>query len=265
MPELPDVEVFRRYFHSTSLHQRIAGIALLAHDLRRVARDNELEAALVGKEFTGSRRHGKYFFADLEEDKWLMLHFGMTGYLKYFRDTDEEPQHMRLRVDFENGAHLGYTCQRKLGSILVVENMTQFIKDEGLGPDALDPTLDAETFSATLSASRSTVKAALMEQERIAGIGNIYSDEILYRARVHPGARANRLNSHVWQDLFNATGEVLQTAIDCEVDPERFPADYLLPHRHKDGTCPCGGELVQRKISGRTAYFCPACQTRGVT
>lgn len=264
MPELPDVEVFRRYFDSTSLHQRVGGVSLLARDLRRTADDEKLQAALVGREFTGSRRHGKYFFADLGEDDWLMLHFGMTGYLSYFKDANEAPQHMRLRVDFENGFHLGYTCQRKLGSILVVTDVEQFTKDEGLGPDALDPALDLEAFTGALSGSRSSVKAALMEQERIAGIGNIYSDEILYRTKVHPAARANQLNSHVWQDLFNATGEVLRTAIDCEVDPERFPADFILPHRDTDGRCPCGGELVQRKISGRTAYFCPACQTRGV-
>lgn len=263
MPELPDVEVFRRYFESTSLHQPIAEVSLLSQDLRHSVSEGELGDALTGEQFVRSARHGKYFFAQWSGGGWLMLHFGMTGYLSYSRNSDAQPRHTRLRLRFENGYHLAYACQRKLGAILLVENVEDFVRQEGLGPDALDAHLDQDSFAEALSGSRSTIKAALMDQQRIAGIGNIYSDEILYRARVHPAARANRLKSQVWRDLFDATREVLQTAIDCEVDPARFPSDYLLPHRDKEGRCPCGGELVRRKISGRTAYFCPKCQTRG--
>jgi len=112
--------------------------------------------------------------------------------------------------------------------------------------------------------TRSNIKSALMSQERIAGIGNIYSDEILFQARLYPKAKANQLNDRILERLFTGINEVLNTAIESQADPGKLPRHYLIPQRGKGGKCPvCNGEITAMKISGRTAYFCPTCQSNG--
>jgi len=97
----------------------------------------------------------------------------------------------------------------------------------------------------------------------MAGIGNIYSDEILFKAGIHPKTRVNQLTKKRLEKVFWTIKEVLNTAIDCRVDPEQFPNSYLIPHRRTDGKCPkCYGKVKQAKVSGRTAYYCPRCQRK---
>ena len=140
-----------------------------------------------------------------------------------------------------------------------------FIADERLGPDALDPAFDEKAFAAALANRRQAIKAALMDQARTAGIGNIYADEILFQARVHPGVVANAIDAAARHRLFTAMKHVLQTAIDRGAGAENFidrlPKGFLLPERHAGGHCPrCGTTLVIDKRGGRTSYHCPQCQ-----
>jgi formamidopyrimidine-DNA glycosylase len=121
--------------------------------------------------------------------------------------------------------------------------------------------IDLSSFKQALSATRASIKSALMDQQRIAGIGNIYSDEILFQAGVRPKNPASQLDESSLKALFRAMKEVHSTAIECRADPGRFPEDYLIPHRRGDRICPkCSGGIKTAKISGRTAYFCPRCQ-----
>jgi formamidopyrimidine-DNA glycosylase len=261
MPELPDVEVFRRYLEETSLNQEIADVTVAAPEMLQGTDAGKLAAGLKGAVFTTTRRHGKYMFAGTDGKGWLVLHFGMTGYLMYFRDPGQDTSHDRMRVDFANGWHLAYDCQRKLGEIGYVKDPADLAAAKKLGPDPMWPNFDRSAFDRAVSKRRGSVKTLLMNQEVMAGIGNIYSDEILFQAGIHPRTPAGDLGPQQWDRLFEALKEVLGSAIESGADPERMPAHFMLPHRREGGRCPaCGGEIHKVKFSGRTAYACAVCQ-----
>jgi formamidopyrimidine-DNA glycosylase len=261
VPELPDVEVFKRYLDSTSLHQKIGSVEVKNKKILGEVPANKLRETLEGQELESTHRHGKHLFVQLDNDDWLMLHFGMTGWLKYFKDPKDEPSHARLLITFENGYHLAFDCQRMLGEVDLIEDPEEFIEDKRLGPDLLE--LDFPSFRKRFGGRKGTIKSALMNQQIIAGIGNIYSDEILFQARVHPGTGVDWLDEEVLKKLFEETQRVLRTAIEHQADPEKLPDSFLLPLRRKGEKCPRGNGMIERiKATGRTAYFCPACQSQ---
>jgi len=262
MPELPDVEVFRRYLNSTALHQMIQSVEVRASDVLSEVSSEQLQSQTKGHEFASTHRHGKYLFTSLSDDDWLGFHFGMTGYFSYSKDSEEAPKHTRVLFSFDNGYQLAFVLQRKLGRVFVMKEIGGFVKEQGLGPDPLDGDFNAEAFRTTLKESSGSLKSTLMDQERIAGIGNIYSDEILFQARLNPKARANELNDQDVDRIFKSMREVLETAIDSGADPLRMPDTYLLANRANDGRCPvCYGKINTTRVSGRSAYFCPKCQS----
>lgn len=265
MPELPDVENFRRFLNANALGKPIAHVEVGSAKILRGVTAARLGSALDGRRMTGSRRHGKHLLAALDDGMWLTLHFGMTGRLAYFERLAEDPAHDRLRLDFADGHHLAYVDMRMLGEIGLAADADAFIAEIGLGPDALDPSLDEAVFVALLAGRRGAAKAALMDQSLLAGIGNVYSDEILFQARLHPKIRVQDLDASRVSELFRVMKRVLQTAIDrgagSEELADRLPADYLLPRRKEGAECPrCGAAIAAMKAAGRTAYFCPACQ-----
>lgn len=261
MPELPDVQVFKEYLDSTSLHERIDHVYVSAEDVLEVA-PGTLRSHLQGKALQSSRRHGKHLFIDIEDDLWLRLHFGMTGLLKYYRKEDQAPDHIRLRLDFGNGYHLAYKNARKLGQIGLVEDVDAYIQETGLGPGALSDALDLRRFRELLEVRRGTIKGALMNQDLIAGIGNIYADEILFHAGIHPEAKVNELDDDGVEKVFRSMKSELQRAIDARV--EDFPKNFLVPRREEGAKCPrCGGTIRKSQVSGRPTYFCPDHQGKG--
>jgi formamidopyrimidine-DNA glycosylase len=257
MPELPDVEIFKQYLDATALHQEIKEVDVRSSQILKAISAEHLRQGLEGRCFTSTRRHGKDLFAALDNGKWLFLHFGMTGSLSYFKHLADDLEYDRLMISFANGYHLAYVSQRKLGELDLIESVDDFIEREHLGPDALND-LDRETFENLASGRRMMAKAFLMDQETLAGIGNVYSDEILFQAGVHPQTRIDQLDEAVVGRIYEKLQAVLHTAIDCRAEPDQFPDDYLTPHRHPDGHCPLCGEPVKRvKVSGRSAYYCP--------
>jgi formamidopyrimidine-DNA glycosylase len=258
MPELPDVEVLRRYLQSTALHHEITDVDLRAEALLEETQPERLSGALVGQQFESTRRHGKYLFVALDGGDWLVLHFGMTGDLKYFKDPDQDPEYDRLLLQFANGYHLAYIAPRKLGEADVIDKPEDLIQDRGLGPDVKDPDFTLETFKQLLGSRRGMIKTALMDQQLMAGIGNVYSDEILFQARIHPRTKVKDLDGQKLEELYQTMNGVLDTAIDCQAIPGRLPDSYLTPQHHQGGVCPLCGETVQRvKVGGRSAYYCP--------
>jgi formamidopyrimidine-DNA glycosylase len=265
MPELPDVELYKRYLDEHALRQRIEHVAVGDARILGELSARAFAATLRSNRFEGSRRHGKHLLVRLERAGWLTLHFGMTGSLAYFRKGEDDPPYDRVRFDFEGGAHLAYVNRRMLGRVGLTEDADAFIRAEGLGPDALDPAFDLAAFSAALSGRRRDVKSVLMDQGLIAGIGNIYADEILFQARLHPKTAMTSLDDRQRAALFKQVKAVLKTAIErgagAEQFLERLPRHYLLPQRGKGGKCPrCGAAIATLKSGGRTSYFCPRCQ-----
>lgn len=254
MPELPDVEVFRRYLDATALHQRIEHTRVRDEDLLRGVSRRTLERRLKGASFEATRRHGKYLLVDLDPGDWLVLHFGMTGFLAYFGDPDAEPGHVRLRFDFENGYRLAYDCQRKLGEVRLVSDPEAFLEEKELGPDALE--VDREGFLERMEDRRGMIKTALMDQSLLAGVGNVYSDEALFQTEIHPATAVSDLDEKALGHLHRTLHRVLEKAIEEKV--ERFPDSWLLSHREPNAECPrCGGTIRRIEVAGRGCYVCP--------
>jgi len=263
MPELPDVEIFRRYMEATSLHQSIDSVRAEVDVLKDIS-VRQFEKTLKGKSFEATRRHGKYAFVSLDDAPWLLLHFGMTGFLKYYKNHENAPSHIRVLFTFQNGYHLAYSCQRKLGRVKLLHDPARFVRSQKLGPDALDSDLDANAFKQAIIGFRGYVKSALMNQQLIAGIGNIYSDEILYQAKIFPKQPVAQTDEKNLDCLYEALKEVLVTAIDVQADPEQLPDTYIIPQRHGEGRCPRDGSPIERfKVIGRSSYYCPQCQSSG--
>jgi formamidopyrimidine-DNA glycosylase len=261
MPELPEVEIFKRYLDRTSLRQRIDGVEVRnAYVLKDVTAE-ELARGLKGRRFESSRRHGKHLFVRADGKLWLRLHFGMTGSLDYFKDDKQEPRHARVLFVFATHHRLAFDDQRQFGQIGLLKDVDEFLKKHAPGPDALD--LDLGEFKEILWKHRGAVKSILLNQQLIAGIGNIYADEILFRARIQPATEISRLDDKALTELFRATRYVLERAIAAKVDVKRMPKSWLLPHRGKARKCPrCGRKLRSAKVGGRTSWFCPNCQKR---
>jgi formamidopyrimidine-DNA glycosylase len=263
MPELPDVEVMRRYLQSTSLHQKISDVDIRAEIVIPEGGSQEdsvmhHKEELERRSFESTRRHGKWLFAALEGtgEKTMVFHFGMTGGLKYFKDMKDEPEYTQVLFRFANGYHLAYFSQRKLGELEVIESVDQFIKHKDLGPDALE--FRTDTFTKLVEGRHAMIKTTLMDQSKIAGIGNVYSDEVLFQAEIYPRASCDQLNEDQIEDLYLTMKDVLKTAIDHDAEPEPFPDDYITPYRHKGGHCPiCGEELQRMQVGSRYAYYCP--------
>lgn len=263
MPELPDVEIYKRYLDATALHKTITAIEVGSAAILRATSGRMLAQALRGRSMERTWRHGKHLLAALDDGRWLTLHFGMTGRLKYFKDLKDDPAYDRLRFDFANGYHLAYESRRLLGEVGLIEDPGAFLAARRLGPDAM--ALDRARFLERMRGRRGQVKSALMDQHFLAGIGNVYSDEILFRARLHPKTPVQHLDDAQRSDLYRAMREVLQTAIDRGAGrdglADRLPPSYLLPHRERGAACPrCGGEIRTLSCAGRTAYYCPRCQ-----
>src|ERR687887_399408 len=259
MPELPDVEIFKRYLDATALKQKISRISVRNRTVLRHLSPQTFARNLDGRKFQSSRRHGKLLFGQLDKNGSVIFHFGMTGFLKHFTDKAEEPKHTRIRIEFSSGSFLGYVCPRMFGEVDHTRDVNQYIKKRGLGPDALAVT--REQFKDLLAGKKSSIKSALMDQKLLAGIGNVYSDEILFQARVHPQNRVDRLSEKTLEKIYRMMKSVLKKTISYQADPHRVPKNWLLPRRKKGANCPrCGKELHRVTIMQRSAYVCPRCQ-----
>jgi len=259
MPEAPDVELHRKYLDATALHLRIEHTHVDSPALLSGTTPQGLGRALKGRSFQSTCRHGKYLFAAVEHGGWLVLHFGMTGRLEYFQDRQDTPDYTRCLFAFANGFHLAYVAPRKLGRIALTDSPQSFIRDRNLGPDVLD--LSVAAFLRLASQRRGSIKSWLMNQEIMAGIGNIYSDEILFQAGVHPRRAVGDLGEKELRNLHRSLRYVLKASIEAGADPSRMPACFLLPHRERRGHCPkCHAPLEKIQAAGRTAWYCRRCQ-----
>jgi formamidopyrimidine-DNA glycosylase len=266
MPELPEVETYRRYIEASSLHQPLDHFTcedphkLLLHDY------DDMNQRLHGAEWVATHRVGKHLFVRTAQDDWLYLHFGMSGDLHYFHRDEAPPRHARIIFYFQNGYRLGFICPRKFERVGLVEDPTDFLRKKGVAPDALD--IEQSVFFENLSRKKSAIKSVLLDQSVVAGIGNWLADDVLYQARIHPERLASELTTEDKTLIFNAMRYIVQTTIDAEAHYEALPDDFVLHARgwgkpHLSGHCPCGQEpITQIRVGGRATYFCQRQQVR---
>ncbi|HML04327.1 MAG TPA: Fpg/Nei family DNA glycosylase, partial [Methanobacterium sp.] len=178
---------------------------------------------------------------------------------KCFKNPDDKPLYDRILFNFEDNSHLAFIDPRKFGKIYLTSEISNFITQKKLGPDALN--IDLKTFKNLYNKRRGAAKSALMNQHVMTGVGNIYSDEILYQARVHPKTPFNALNDAKITEIFNIMKEVLNTSLNRQLNGQNLPNSYIIPHRIRNGKCPDSDTKLETiKIAGRTSYYCPECQ-----
>lgn len=255
MPELPEVETYGRYFARHALDQRIVRVDVRDERILNEIRRETFVRKLKGRAFGEVRRHGKHLFARAGET-WLHLHFGMTGDLAYYRG-DETPRFAKVVFDFEGGTHLAFEDMRLFGLADLVDSPDAFIAAKGLGPDPLDPAFTFARFDALVERRRGAIKSLLMSQEIIAGLGNLYVDEILFQTSIHPRRPAGRLRAAERRAIFDAMRRILRETIVRHGREAELPGRYLIHHREVGERCPrCDGTIRRMVVFGRTTYFC---------
>ena len=261
MPELPEVETFKRYFDKTSLFQTIKSIKVIDNRVLNID-ESYLRKSALNRRFESSTRHGKYILVNLGQ-RYLVMHFGMTGDLEYYNKKDNEPKFSKVIFHFNNDNNLAYTSQRMFGRLDIAESIEDFIEKKKLGPDAFKMSL--EQFKEALNRRSAIIKNALLNQEFIAGIGNIYSDEILFKTKIHPKTRIDSLEESKIRELYNNIKEILTFGIERQGDLNTYPNHFLIPHRKKDERCPiCDFEIERYELSGRHGFYCPNCQRKAL-
>ncbi|MEF8846889.1 MAG: DNA-formamidopyrimidine glycosylase family protein [Candidatus Paceibacterota bacterium] len=265
MPELPDVESFTRYFERTSLNQEIEEVIGETKSLVKGTSFKKFREKLIGEEFVDARRRGKFLIAEVSNtDEKVVFHFGMTGSLSYSRQRGSKfgrDEYAQVTFKFEQGYELRWINIRKLGKIYFVKKPERIDLIKEMGPEPLS--LSEDSFLELLEEhERKNVKTFLMDQRDIAGIGNIYSDEILFQAEIDPHHNIKDLDEEKRKELYQKMKNVLIEASNLSHPGAKFPNSWLTAHR-EEMECPNykTHELTKETIGGRTARFCDKCQS----
>lgn len=257
MPELPEVAYQKIYLESTSLHQQIVNVETGADKIFQSPK-KEFVDTLSGNELISSSQIGKYLLVELKKKGFLVIHFGMTGKLDYFKH-DETHKHAQLTLTFDNGGKLSFICPRKFGKLFLTESIATFKQQQNLGPHATE--LKKADFHKLFEKKKGNVKTALMDQSFIAGLGNLYVDEMLFQSGIHPKSKAENLEKSDLEIMYKNMIEVLETVTKCKSEGVAVPDSYLRSQRTEGETCPKGnGKIEMIKVGGRSTYFCPECQ-----
>ena len=244
MPELPEAERARRAI------ERVLGRRIVAVDdsdtyVSRPHTPGEIADAITGRRLTAAHRRGKFLWVETDGDgPELGLHLGMAG-----RIAIDEPPHERwdrFVLEFEDGSRLALRDRRRLGRAVIAPDFSH------VGPDAAE--VSREQFRDRIGRGSAPVKARLLDQKAISGVGNLLADEILWQARIHPRRRTGDLSTEELDELRRITRRAIRNAI------RRGGAHTgeLIPHRERDGHCPrCGSPLASGRIGGRMTYWCP--------
>lgn len=257
MPELPDVEGFRRYLAEHATGRRIERVTTPDADILRNTTPQGLGQAVKHRHFAEPERHGKWLLARMDGPT-VVLHFGMTGYLSW--TGHDEPRHEHDRVVFVcDEGELRVNMMRKLGGVWLASDQDEVAEITGpLGPDAWE--LSREDLEDLLEGRGGVIKSALMDQKLVAGIGNLVADETLWQARIHPRHRVADLDRDAIEALHAALRDVLQQSISYGQVPRL--ESWLTHARDVDEQrCPrCHTPIEKGSVASRSTYWCPSCQ-----
>jgi formamidopyrimidine-DNA glycosylase len=246
MPELPEAERARQTL-GAAMGRRIADVDDGDVYVCRPHSPGEIASALIGHEFATAHRRGKFLWLDTEDGPVLGLHLGMAG--RIVVDPSDSSRWDRFTVRFEDGGRLVLRDKRRLGRAVLNPNYGH------VGPDAAE--VGREEFRRLIGRGRAPVKARLLDQSAISGVGNLLADQALWQARIAPGSSVATLSLEDLDRLRREIRRAVRSAIrDGGAHTGRFVAA-----RAQDGSCPRDGHHLERaRIGGRTTYWCPACQ-----
>ncbi len=289
MPELPEVETIRRQLEPELLGRRIVAAAI--HDERwtRPEPTAPVVLGLTGRVIEDVGRRGKYLLLGLDDGSTLTMHLRMTGNLLLADEREPEGQrfggerlyeaspaltHLRAEMELDDGRRLLFTDPRRFGhaALLGPEELGPYL-DSRLGVEPLSPDLTPEHIGRVAQGRTAPLKSFLLDQKGIAGIGNIYADEALHRAELHPLSPAGSMRPEHWEALREGIVEALEAGLangGASIDDYRDARgeqgsmqDEFLVHTREGQECPrCGGPISRIVVGGRSTYFCAACQVR---
>lgn len=273
MPELPEVETVRRGLEKLILGKKISNIDIRYPKMIKTDLD-QFQKELPGQVVKSMGRRGKYLLFYLT-DKVLISHLRMEGKYFYYPDQVPERKHAHVLIHFEDGGTLVYEDVRKFGTmeLLVPELLDAYFVSKKLGPEPTEQDFDLEIFRGALKKSKKPIKSHLLNQTLVAGLGNIYVDEVLWRAKVHPSRISNSLSVQEARKVHDQTIEVLGQAVEkggstIRTYTNAFGEDGTMQDFHQvydktgEACSRCGSIIEKIQLGGRGTHFCPKCQRR---
>jgi formamidopyrimidine-DNA glycosylase len=273
VPELPEVETIRGQLAPLVEGRTLVRMEILDPRWSRPLAPQELSAALEGRRVERLGRRGKYLLWHFSDEVYLAQHLRMTG--SVLLDPDPEPPHVRVRLDFAPAQRLVIVDPRRFGTaeLLLGDDAMETFFATRLGLEPLQEGFTAEHLREIARGRMGPIKAFLLDQRQIAGIGNIYADEALFRARIHPRRPAGRLTRQQYAALRDAVIDALRAGIDARgasiddfrhVDGVRgaFQDRFLVHLREGEPCVRCGTTIVKMVVAGRGTYVCEHCQPR---
>ena len=274
MPELPEVETIRRDLEPLLVGRRICGVEVDEGTINLLAKApiEALRASLVGRTFTSMGRRGKYLLLGMDDGRTLVIHLRMTGRLLWREHAAPPEQYERARLILDDGHDLRWSDLRKFGTWRLVDDAREII--DKLGPEPIDAGFTLKQFRQALAGRTAPVKAVLLDQRRMAGLGNIYVDEALFAARVRPDTPAGWLSPAATRRLWETSRTVLERGIENRGASFRDYVDgqgnqgtqhmYVQVFRRDGKPCyVCGTTIARSVVGGRGTHYCPRCQPKG--
>lgn len=277
MPELPEVETVRRGLEPALIGRRVVAVSVGRDRVVRRTSAPALSAGLTGARFCSLGRRGKYLIAQLDTGRALMIHLRMSGQVRLGAESMKRPPHTHVVVGLDDGAEMWFVDPRTFGEMVVFdpdEVASQVPELATLGIDPIVDPFDLGSLRPIVRSRRRVLKALLLDQHLIAGLGNIYTDEILHRARLHPLRRSDRLGPAAEARLYRSIVDTLEGAIDAGgstlgdaqyVDAlgraGRYQAEHRVYARAGERCRTCGRGIIRRlTVSQRSTHYCPWCQ-----
>lgn len=260
MPELPEVRQFLAGWKEAVADREI--IRIESWDTRVMPESSDsLTSVFKGQKFTQFERVGKQMFSGTSNGEWLRFHFGMTGDFAFFRAEEPVPAYARGGFFFKGGEAIAFLDPRKFGKIERIVSPQAFCAEHHWGPDALE--ISETDFLERLKAKKGKVKTVLMDQHILAGVGNIYADEMLFQAGIHPEANCDRLSKPRLQKLFAAMHRAMAQSITYDTPSSEIPTGFFITQRKRGGVCPqCQTNIQEIRMGGRGTFFCKKCQRK---
>lgn len=271
MPELPEVETVRRGLEQLVVGKHIAAVTVKVPKMVKTDVERFVQT-LPGQQVQGVSRRGKYLLFDFGQ-LVMVSHLRMEGKYLLFPDTVPEHKHFHVFLTMTDGSTLVYQDVRKFGTfdLLPKAELAAFFQKRQLGPEPTKQTFQLKTFEAALLASKKTIKSHLLDQTLVAGLGNIYVDEVLWAARVHPERRSASLKKAEIKRIHDETIRILQLGIEKGGSTVRTYQNtlgvngsmqhYLMVYGQTGKPCQrCGTSIVKLKVGGRGTHVCPRCQ-----
>ncbi|MEH7122764.1 DNA-formamidopyrimidine glycosylase [Bacillus sp. JJ1532] len=275
MPELPEVETIRRTLDELIMNKTIDHVSVFWPKIVKHPEEvSQFKDALVGQKFTGTGRRGKFLIL-YTQDFALISHLRMEGKYGLFQQTDEVDKHTHVIFHFTDGTELRYKDVRKFGTMHLYLKGEEFnrLPLSQLGPEPFSDGFTKEELAEKLSKTKRNIKAVLLDQKVVVGLGNIYVDEALFRAQIHPERHADtitnseltRLHKEIIATLSEAVdkgGSTIRSYINSQGQIGMFQLELLVYGRKGEDCKVCGSQLERIISGGRGTVFCPSCQKK---